>query len=183
MQAGLTVAIRSARPEDASAIGAVHVAAWRSTYPGILSDRTLTGMSASQQSAYYETMIRRSGGVFVAVSGAGAGADEAVVGFASVGRNRGSKLGDGEIYTLYVLDDWRDLGVGRQLMQVAASSLLAIGCRSAFLWVLSENPTRWFYERLGGRTVAVGSTWVGGRMVAQTAYLWDPIETLATGAV
>jgi len=119
--------------------------------------------------------------VFVAVVGAVAGTNEAVVGFASVGRKRGSKPGDGEIHTLYVLDDWRDQGIGRQLMQAAASSLLAIGCRSVFLWVLSENPTRWFYERLGGRAVAVGSTWVGGKPVAQTAYLWDPIETLTIG--
>lgn len=179
MQAGLTVAIRLARPQDADEIGAVHVAAWRSTYPGILSDRTLTGMSATQQGAYYEAMIRRRGGVFVAV----ADANEEVVGFASVGRRAGSKLGDGEIHTLYVLDDWRDHGVGRRLMQAAASSLSALGCRSVFLWVLSENPTRWFYERLGGRAVAVGSTWVGGTTVAQTAYSWDPIEALTSKAV
>ena len=177
MQAGLSASIRSARPEDAPDIGAVHVAVWRSTYPGILSDRTLTGMSAAQQASYYETMIRR-GGVFVAI----AGANEAVVGFASVGRQRGPALGDGEIYTLYVLDDWRDCGIGRQLMQAAACSLQAVGCRSLFLWVLSDNPTRWFYEHLGGRAVAAGSTWVGGRTVAQTAYLWDPIEMLTADA-
>ena len=184
MQTGLTITVRPARPEDAPGIGAVHVAVWRSAYPGILSDLTLAGMSAAQQAAYYRSMIRQHGGVFVAV----AGADEEVVGFASVGRRRGSSPrasggaaagpGDGEIHTLYVLDDWRDRGIGRRLMRAGARRLAADGCRSAFLWVLSDNPSRWFYQRLGGRAVTVGTTQVGGRTVSQTAYLWDPIETL-----
>ena len=100
------ISIRPARPQDARQIGAVHVDAWRSAYPGILSDRTLAGMSAAQQAAYYAIMIRREGGVFVAVEGGGG----QVVGFGSVGR-RGSSLADGEIHTLYVLDDWRDMGI------------------------------------------------------------------------
>ena len=168
-----SISIRPARPQDARQIGAVHVDAWRSAYPGILSDRTLASMSATQQAAYYAIMIRRDGGVFVAVEDGGS----QVVGFASVGR-RGSSLADGEIHTLYVLDDWRDIGVGRRLLLAGSLHLATTGCRSAFLWVLSDNPSRWFYERLGGRAVATGSTRVGGRTLPQTAYAWDPIEIL-----
>ena len=170
---GPAISIRPARPQDARQIGAVHVDAWRSAYPGILSDRTLAGMSAAQQAAYYAIMIRREGGVFVAVEGDGG----QIVGFGSVGR-RGSSLVDGEIHTLYVLDDWRDIGVGRRLMMAGSLHLATAGCRSAFLWVLSDNPSRWFYERLGGRAVATGSTRVGGRTLPQTAYAWAPIEIL-----
>ncbi len=172
MQTDLT--IRPARPQDADEIGAVHVATWRSAYPTLLSHQTLAAMSKSYQAAYYEAMIRRHGGVFVAV----AGPDEQVVGFASVGRHRASTPGEGEIYTLYVLDDWREAGIGRRLMHAGARRLAERGCRSAFLWVLSDNPSRWFYERLGGRAVTVGTTHVGGRPVQQTAYLWNPIEML-----
>ena len=171
------ISIRPARPQDARQIGAVHVDAWRSAYPGILSDRTLAGMSAAQQAAYYAAMIRRDGGVFVAVeSGSGN-----VVGFGSVGQrgsSRGSPLADGEIHTLYVLDDWREMGIGRRLMLAGSLHLATAGCRSAFLWVLSDNPSRWFYQRLGGKRVADGSTRVGGRTLPQTAYAWDPIEIL-----
>ena len=168
------LSIRPARPDDADDIGAVHVATWRSAYPALLSHNTLTAMSTSYQAAYYEAMIRRHGGVFVAV----AGPEEQVVGFASVGRHRAATPGDGEIYTLYVLDDWREAGIGRRLMHAGARRLADDGCSSAFLWVLSDNPSRWFYERLGGRAVTVGTTHVGGHPVQQTAYLWDPIETL-----
>ena len=47
-----------------------------------------------------------------------------------------------------------------------------------FLWVLRDNPSRWFYTRLGGRPVAEAMTRVGGQSVMQTAFVWDPIEKL-----
>jgi hypothetical protein len=46
------------------------------------------------------------------------------------------------------------------------------------LWVLAENPTRWFYRHLGGKEAAREEIRVGGRAVAQSAFLWDPIESL-----
>ena len=180
------ITIRRARPGDAVAIGAVHVAAWRSTYPGILPDNFLAKLSVPRQAAHYDHAIRAGGGVHVAVaSGADVplGGNPRIVGFATDGRARGGliggeRLGEGEIETLYVLDDWRDRGIGRALMREAAGHLAQIGCRSAFLWVLSENPSRWFYQRLGGAPAATGTTCVAGQDIAQTAYVWDPIEKL-----
>ena len=48
------ISIRRARTADAVAIGAVHVAAWRSTYPGILPDRFLARLSVPRQAAHYD---------------------------------------------------------------------------------------------------------------------------------
>jgi hypothetical protein len=87
-------------------------------------------------------------------------------------------LADGEIETLYVLDDWRERWLGRRLMRAAAAHLAASGCGSAFVWVLRENPNRWFYERLGGRPAAEATITVGGAPVVQTAYVWSPIGKL-----
>lgn len=187
------IAIRRARPTDATAIGAVHVAAWRSAYPGILPDRFLSRLSAPRQAAYYDHAIRvgasRTGsGVHVAtVSGVDlgpGGGPSRIVGFATsspaiTSANGGSGLAEGEIETLYVLDDWRERGIGRRLIRAAALHLSEQGCRSAFLWVLRDNPARWFYARLGGRPAAEGTIQVGGAPVAQTAYVWDPIDRLA----
>ena len=52
------IAIRRARPVDAAAIAAVHVAAWRSTYPGILPDAFLANLSVPRQAAHYDHAIR-----------------------------------------------------------------------------------------------------------------------------
>jgi hypothetical protein len=57
------ISLRRARVADAIAIGAVHVAAWRSTYPGILPDTFLAKMSVSRQAAFYDAAIRGGTGV------------------------------------------------------------------------------------------------------------------------
>jgi ribosomal protein S18 acetylase RimI-like enzyme len=180
------ISIRKARPADAIAIGAVHVAAWRSTYPGILPDKFLARMSVSRQAAHYDAAIRSGVGVLVATASGPdvpMGSGPRIVGFTTAGRARtgdmgGRRLGEGEVETLYVLDDWRDRGVGRRLMRGAAAHLVEAGCKSAFLWVLRDNPSRWFYERLGGRAVAEASVHVAGQQVIQVAFVWDPIEKL-----
>jgi ribosomal protein S18 acetylase RimI-like enzyme len=180
------IAVRRARPSDAIAIGAVHVAAWRSTYPGILPDNFLARLSVPRQAAYYDAAIRSpSTGVFVAAatgSDVPPGSGARIVGFASAGRSRGSefvrRLGEGEVETLYVLDDWRDRGVGRKLLRAAAGHLAELGCRSCFLWVLRDNPSRWFYQRLGGKPGAEAMIQFAGTKLPQTAFVWDPIERL-----
>jgi GNAT superfamily N-acetyltransferase len=186
------IAVRRARPADAAAIGAVHVAAWRSAYPGILPDAYLSRLSVPRQAAYYDSAIRAGVGVHVATaSGADLGLAEdpggaRVIGFVTgaparsgAQRGRGSAaLGDGEIETLYVLDDFRDRGLGRRLMRSASAHLAAAGCGSAFVWVLRDNPSRWFYERLGGRPAAESTIMVGGAPVVQMAYVWSPIDKL-----
>ena len=181
------ITIRRARPADSIAIGAVHVSAWRSTYPGILPDGYLARLSVSRQAAYYDTAIRGAGSVFVAAasgSDAALGGGPRIVGFATSGHARrgseinGRRLAEGEIETIYVLDDWRELGLGRRLMRAAAAQLADIGCRSVFLWVLRDNPSRWFYQRLGGKPVADARIQFAGQMLIQTAFVWDPIDRL-----
>jgi GNAT superfamily N-acetyltransferase len=179
------ITIRPARTADAAAIGAVHVAAWRSAYPGILPDAYLARLSVRRQAGFYEQAIRAGQGVHVAVaSGLDAGPTGGaprVVGFATGGRARGgmaAQLAEGEIETLYVLDDWRERGIGRRLMRAAASNLASLGCGSAVVWVLRDNPSKWFYARLGGKPAADATISVGGSPVVQSAYVWSPIDKL-----
>lgn len=182
------ICIRRARPADAAAIGAVHVATWRSAYAGVLPDRYLATLSDLRHALGYEQAItdRRQGhAVFVAVaSGPDAPEDRVteeggtVVGFVSGGRARRNWLAQGEVETLYLLDDYRDRGTGRRLMRAMAAHLAAVGCRSAMLWVLKDNPSRWFYQRLGGRPAAQEVIRFAGESMQQIAFVWDPIETL-----
>ena len=91
------ISLRAARPADAVAIGAVHVAAWRSAYPGILPDDYLARLSVTRQAAHYDAAIRGPGGVFVAVA---SGVDlptaspPRIIGFSTVGRGRGAAIAD-----------------------------------------------------------------------------------------
>jgi len=171
------IAIRRARLSDGPGIAAVHVATWRSTYAGMLPENFLANLSTKRLTAFYEHQIRLGAGLFVAAS-YGRPDAPGILGFASCGRSRDKGLGDGELETLYVLDDYRDQGLGGELLRAAARHLAHIGCRSVHTWVLSDNPSRFFYSRMGGRCVAEGFTSVGGEPIGQRAFAWDPIGTL-----
>ncbi len=79
--------------------------------------------------------------------------------------------------TLYVLDDWQN-GARRRAAARLRKILATLGCRSAYAWVLRENPAGYFYQRLGGKCIATSKTNVGGEAIPQVAFSWDPIETL-----
>ncbi len=173
------IAIRRARPADAPGIGAVHVATWRSAYPGVLPDEFLAKLSPSRLAAHYDRIIRIGLGVHVAaLSGPEATTSPSIIGFTTAGRTRKHALAEGEVETLYVLDDFRDRGIGRRLLRASAQHLSALGCRSAYAWVLRDNPATYFYQRLGGKRIAMSTTRVGGEDVPQVAFAWDPIELL-----
>lgn len=188
------ICVRRARPSDAAAIGAIHVSTWRNTYAGVLPEEYLAGLSPVRHAVGYEQAIsdrRRGHAVFVAVAsgvdaprGRAEAEGGAVIGFVSGGKARRPGLcgepatGSGEVETLYLLDDYRDRGLGRRLMRAMAAHLAAVGCRSAVLWVLRDNPTKWFYQRLGGRAAARETIPFAGRQVEQVAYLWNPIDVL-----
>jgi ribosomal protein S18 acetylase RimI-like enzyme len=190
------ISVRRARPADAAAIGAVHVAAWRSAYPGLLPDDFLANMSVTRHAAQYDWAIRKGLSVHVAAvsgidllgnAGPPAGkkkrpsaptAGPRIVGFATSEKAGPDAPAEGEIETLYVLDDWRERGIGRRLLRASAVGLRNAGCRSAFLWVLRDNPSRWFYQHLGGRPAAESTIQFHGVPLVQTAFVWDPIERL-----
>lgn len=175
------IGVRPARPGDAPAIAAVHVAAWRSAYPAILPAGFLANLSVTRQAANYDAAIHTGQGVFVALA---TGADlpdtgpARVIGFATGGRARRAGLGDGEVETLYVLDDFRDRGVGRRLLRAMGGALRDAGCTSAFVWVLRDNPARYFYARLGGVLAAEEAISFAGTRLMQSAYRWDPLARL-----
>jgi GNAT superfamily N-acetyltransferase len=174
------IQIRRARTADAPGIAGAHVSSWRSAYPGMLPDAFLAKLSVARQAAHYDRLIRIGLGVHVAViSGPQAVAAPPVLGFSSAVRARnGQNLAEGEVQSLYVLDDWKEHGIGRQLLRASAQHLAAQGCRSVFAWVLRDNPAAYFYQHLGGKPIATSMVRVGGEEFSQTAYAWDPIGLL-----
>ncbi len=166
--------IRPATPDDAAAIAAVHVQAWRESYPGLVPDAVLAALDPARRTDMWRAAIPR-GGVFVAT-------DEGdPVGFVSWGPQSDATLSfAAEVFALYVLRraQWR--GFGRALMQAAAADMRQAGFASAGLWVLDGNaPARRFYEALGGRACATRQDAREGWTATETAYEWDSLATFA----
>jgi ribosomal protein S18 acetylase RimI-like enzyme len=175
------VKIRRAHARDASAIGRVHVETWQSSYPGLLPDAMLARMSDVRQSAWWSRALadpRESRGIFVADD-----EEMGVVGFGSCGAVReipegldGTEQRVGEVYTLYVEPDFQNQGLGRRLLDAMFRQLRADGYDTAILWMLARNPTRFFYEGLGGGVVGRRIDRMGGTEVDEVAYAWRDLE-------
>ena len=175
------IKIRRAARADAADIGRIHVETWQATYSGLLPDRMLAQMSDVRQSAWWSRLLADPGearGVFVAD-------DEAmgVVGFGSCGLVRdppeglsGRERRVGEVYTLYVEPDFQNQGLGRRLLDALFRQLNADGCDAVVLWMLADNPTRFFYEGMGGEIVGSRREAFAGTTVDEVAYVWRDLE-------
>ncbi|WP_448206615.1 N-acetyltransferase family protein [Azospirillum sp. sgz302134] len=174
---GDAVVIRDARPSDATGIAKVHIASWRSTYPGLVPDVYLVNLSEAAAAMRWYNAVQSHGkgqGALVVEEGG------TVVGFATYGRRRLPVEGyEGEFYALYLLDEAKGLGLGRRLMAVMAERLLDAGLKTAVVWCLRDNPSRWFYERLGGVRVADRPIRFAGAELVEIAYGWQDLTPLA----
>lgn len=178
------VTVRRAHAADAEGIAAVHAEVWRNAYAGILPAAYLARLSPLRLAMTYRRglVLREPGHALFAAVAPDPEHGSRIIGFVSGGRARralhGGDRPQGEVETLYLLDDWRDQGIGRRLMRAMAAHLAAIGCRSVFLWALSENPASHFYRRLGGQLAARERISFAGEEVEQAAWLWNPVELL-----
>lgn len=173
-----SISIRAAKVEDIVDIAHVHVEIWRSSYRGIVKQSYLDGLQYSDREKLWTSVLgqdreKSKSTLHVAF-------DEAKnrsVGFVSSGPKRGSPeyRYDGEIYAIYLLEEYKRLGLGSKLFDVAVSEMKRDGFQSAMLWVLKENPSAKFYEKLGGKVVAEESCDIGGEDKMEVLMAWDKI--------
>jgi ribosomal protein S18 acetylase RimI-like enzyme len=171
--------IRRATADDAEAIAAVHVRAWQQTYRGILPDEFLDGLSPAEWAIGRRRGLERNPNptsCFVVETDGGD-----IIAFALCGANRTTDLPfKGEILAIYVLAERQNQGLGTRLMRACVGELAERGLASMVLWVAEANSrARSFYERLGGRFVGRKTDSVGGIDLAEVAYGWPALPTIA----
>ena len=167
------IVMRLADCADAAAIARVHVESWRTTYRGLMPDAVLDGLSVERRRKSWERLLCSKPVdrcAFVAEA-----ADGELIGFADGGPPQVDVSGhDSELYAIYLLNEWQGHGAGRRLVRAVAGWLAERGHRRMVLWVLAENqPSRRFYERLGGVLVAQQPFDIGGATLEEVAYGYD----------
>jgi ribosomal protein S18 acetylase RimI-like enzyme len=168
--------LRTAAPSDAPAIAEVHVASWRTTYPGLMPDSYLSEMRDGDYAERWRRILADAAGrsvVFVVEE------QGQVVGFASCGRERdGDPRYQGELYAIYLVREAQGHGHGRTLVRACARALVARGLTSMVIWVLRDNhPARRFYEHLGGAYLRERQLdFVEGFTAMEVAYLWPDVR-------
>ena len=168
--------VRPAEGFDAAAIAKVHVAAWRSTYRGLLPDDFLDSLDeAGYEERWGRIVGDGSSRVYVATEGH---VGREVVGFASGGRERAGESGyRGELYAIYVLRESQGRGHGRRLVQAVVGGLRELHLRDMIVWVLRDNSgARRFYERLGGVYVRTQPITIGSALLQEVSYGWRSLD-------
>ena len=170
-----TVVLRPALPRDADAIARVHVETWQNTYAGLVPSDYLARMSVARCSPqWHRAAAKAETGNDLMV----AEVDEDVVGFVSFGPTRNPEMPyGGEVYALYIAVDWQGQGLGRKLLATALEALAKEGHTGAMVWVLAANPSRFFYEAMGGERAGERTEDFAGTELEELAYGWPDLES------
>jgi ribosomal protein S18 acetylase RimI-like enzyme len=179
----VTIPIRPAVPSDAPSIAAVHVAASRDAYVGLMPDDAPAQFNLEFRTSMWTEVLCAAhppGNQRLLVAEDHAGN---VIGFGSCGVQRTPTLAgagfDAEIWCIYVLPEHQRRGVGRALMRKMADDLRSRGMRGMALWVLQQNvPATRFYEKFGGSIVADKEERVGAAVLNEVAYGWRHLSRL-----
>jgi GNAT superfamily N-acetyltransferase len=135
--------IRQAKIEDISNLARVHVRSWHETYTGLMPQSVLDGITVEAREAQWiRTLESPAMRVFVAEL------NGEVIGFTSLGARASENFA--ELFTLYVLKAHHGQGIGLKLWNAVLEFLEIQNIKKLVLWVLEHNPTRGFYEHLGG---------------------------------
>ena len=169
--------IRRALPSDAPGIARVDVDSWRSTYVGLVPNDLLASYDYGERERARRIGIADESTItFVAEH-----KTDGIVGFLSGGPARMDDMPyAGELYAIYLLEQHQRQGIGRKLVGELCAWLLSQGLASMYTWVLDKNPSRRFYESLGGIEIKSETTNLRGSDVVEVAYGWDDISPLVS---
>lgn len=174
MNLSMNLTIRRAKIEDAAAIAHVHVESWKTTYAGIVSDVFLSSLNKEERTKSWQEQILGDN-IFIHV----AEDETGIFGFAAGGPIR-EKLDqyDAELYAIYLLRDRQRQRVGGRLCLALASALQTRGFTSMLVWVLEQNPSVSFYQRLGAVQIARKVINIGGADLQELAFGWPSLDRL-----
>jgi ribosomal protein S18 acetylase RimI-like enzyme len=178
----MKITIRPAKVEDARDIARIRVTTWRFAYQGIMPHEILASMDIEKESERWKEILAQftaERGAFVAEVEApgeeGGTGGQFVPGYCFCGpvRNQDREY-TGELYALYVQPDRHRRGLGKLLVQAAARFLIGQGYRRMIIYVLRENqPSRAFYEAIGGKAVREKQDEIGGTALIEVGYGYD----------
>lgn len=167
--------IKIASKEDIKDVSRVYVDSWRTTYRGLVPDDYLDELSYEDAEKRWIDFLNNENEpfIYVAINDTGK-----IIGFAS-GKSIDENNFYGELYSLYLLQESRGLGVGRQLVSAIAKHFKEKGISSMMVWVMKQNKSGLgFYERMGGKEYIHRTSTFGRAVVEDVAYRWKNISEL-----
>ena len=166
--------VRKATVEDAVAVARVHVLSWQETYAGIVPQSYLDALNIDTRAKYWATHLQNPDAFDIYVGEV----DGEICGIAAGDRAREPEHGyEGEILLIYVLKAAKGKGLGRMLMREVRAFLEKKEIQRVMLWVLKDNPSRGFYEHLGGKQFKQKNVPIAGTELVEVAYGWEDMTS------
>ena len=169
--------IREATINDANSIANINISSWRVTYNGIMTDDFLNNMSIERnKKSWFKTISDSNKSHFIYVA---EDRNKNVIGFILGGKERsGNEKYKGEIYAVYIKNNFHRKGIGRQLVLTLIERLINENILTLLVWVLEENPACLFYKALGGKDISKKEIEIGGKKLIEVAFGWQDIHTI-----
>jgi L-amino acid N-acyltransferase YncA len=170
----MKVIIRKPEKSDVGEMAKVHVDSWKTTYKGIVAEEYLQTLKyENREKLWAQALSIEPRHIWVAE------VQNKVVGFASGGKERTGKYGyDGELYAIYILEEFQQKGIGKSLLRALADELSNSQYKSMLVWVIADNPSISFYQSLNPIEVDHEQVEIGRETYKEIAYGWSDITKL-----
>lgn len=179
--------IRKARKEDAASIANVHVLGWQQSYKEVIDknylDKLANKDNMQKRNEAWKNSLSTKHQCYVVI------ADNSIVGFSSFGQIRADNCSPddskesyvkpnikalGEVYAIYILDKYKQQGIGTSLWKIAMKHFKAKRLFPFKVWVLRDNwPARKFYEKHGGQVIGNRLDKIGNSYYESICYLFE----------
>jgi len=177
-----SINFRKANISDLSGIVKVKVDTWKTAYQGIISESYLQSLSYEDKEENWRQRLENpTPGVIIYVAETD---QNEIVGFALATLEKCNPIVailqaeryKSELCAIYVLEEFQHKKIGTILVKLVVKYLKVKNIDSMITWVLKENPSRRFYEKLEGIFLGEQSVEIGGIKYIEVAYGWENIE-------
>lgn len=168
--------IRQALPSDCESVARVQINSNRTTYRGIMPDAYLDGLCYVEKTVEWKYRLqnqKEQETLYVVDT------DEfGIVGFFLVSEVKTNEISERELLSVYILEEHQKKGIGKYIFKEISKKYKDDNVHSIMLWTLKDNPSRGFYERLGGQLAGTRTIERGRAELMQVAYKWEDIADM-----
>jgi len=179
-----SINFRIANISDLSGIVKVKVDTWKTAYQGIISESYLQSLSYEDKEENWRQRLENpTHGAIIYVAETD---QNEIVGFALATLEKFNPIVAllqeeryiGELCAVYILEKFQRKKIGSELIYLVVKYFKVNNIDSMITWVLKENPSRRFYEKLGGKILGEQSIEIGGIKYVEIAYGWENIDII-----
>ena len=158
--------IRLADSGDVQQIAEVHVQSWNETYTGMIRQEIIERENVEKRIQLWQQIFSHQDHHILVYEQNGQ-----IVGFLSAYLNTSYNVA--EIKAFYLLKKIQKQGIGREIFERFYQYAHAKHYQFIRLGVINKNPSRHFYEKLGGNVLGEEILADYGAGITEVSYQWD----------